>query len=313
MRIVLVAAGVYNIAWGLWAGLFPSMGFRLAGMEPPNYLFLWQCIGMIVGVYGIGYLAASRAPMRHWPIVLVGLLGKTFGPIGFAQAYWQGMVTPAFGVNLIFNDLIWWVPFAMILWHAARFHQAPPPADVPPPDEAMRAFRVHAGSRDGASLAELSMTTPVLVVFLRHLGCTFCREAVADLAATRQRLEREGTTLVLVHMSPPGEGAAFFERAGLAGVPHISDPGAVLYRSFGLARGSFWQLFGPPVWIQGAKAFLKGHGVGKLAGDGFQMPGVFLIRQARIVRRFVHRAAGDRPDYADLASCPIEPQGAAAG
>ena len=40
-------------------------------------------MGMIVGVYGIGYLIAARDPRTHWPIVLVGLLGKVFGPIGF--------------------------------------------------------------------------------------------------------------------------------------------------------------------------------------------------------------------------------------
>ena len=49
-------------------------------MEVPRYSFLWQCVGMIVGVYGVGYLAAAAAPLRHWPIVLVGFLGKSVWP-----------------------------------------------------------------------------------------------------------------------------------------------------------------------------------------------------------------------------------------
>jgi hypothetical protein len=101
--------------------LFPNALFEWTGVDPlPNYPQLWQCIGMIVGVYGVGYLAAARDPRRHWPIVLVGLLGKIFGPIGFAQALYQGVFPITFGVTIITNDLVWWVPFSLILWDAYR-------------------------------------------------------------------------------------------------------------------------------------------------------------------------------------------------
>ncbi len=89
--------------------------FDLAGMEQPNYPELWQCVGMIVGVYGLGYWIAASDPIRHFPIVLVGFIGKIFGPIGFAQALWSGRFTPGFGLNILFNDLIWWIPFFLIL------------------------------------------------------------------------------------------------------------------------------------------------------------------------------------------------------
>ena len=120
MGPVLVAAGVYNIAWGSLAILAPEWCFRAVGMEPANYPELWQCIGMIVGVYGVGYIIAASAPLRHWPITLVGLLGKILGPIGFAQALFTGRLPLAFGWNIITNDLIWWVPFAAFLLAARR-------------------------------------------------------------------------------------------------------------------------------------------------------------------------------------------------
>ena len=47
-------------------------------------------------------------------------LGKVFGPIGFAQALWQGSLPLKFGVILLSNDLVWWIPFAMILRGAYR-------------------------------------------------------------------------------------------------------------------------------------------------------------------------------------------------
>jgi small multidrug resistance pump len=98
-------------------------------MEPARYPFIWQCVGMIVGVYGIGYLAAAADPIRHWPIVLVGFLGKIFGPLGYVMGVADGTVPLAFGVTLPTNDLVWWVPFAAILWHAWQAHRRPVAAE----------------------------------------------------------------------------------------------------------------------------------------------------------------------------------------
>ena len=111
----MILAGTYNIAWGAWVVLFPNQFWTIMRLPAPNYPSLWQCIGMIVGVYGIGYLVAASDPLRHWPIVLVGLLGKILGPIGFVNEAIHGTLPWRFGVINIFNDLIWWVPFAMIL------------------------------------------------------------------------------------------------------------------------------------------------------------------------------------------------------
>lgn len=89
----------------------------------PAYLELWQCVGMIVAVYGLGYFVAGVAPYRHWPITLVGFLGKVFGPIGFIKAIYENVFPLKFGVNIIFNDLIWWIPFFLILKNAYLFHK----------------------------------------------------------------------------------------------------------------------------------------------------------------------------------------------
>ena len=120
MRRVLIAAGIYNLAWGAAVIVFPDALFNFAEMEPPRYPQIWQCVGMIVGVYGIGYLAAAGDPLRHWPITLVGLLGKIFGPLGFASALYHGELPLKFGVTILTNDLIWWVPFTAILYQAYR-------------------------------------------------------------------------------------------------------------------------------------------------------------------------------------------------
>lgn len=123
MKITLKLAAVYNIIWGVWVILFPQHFFHLVGMQPINHPMVWQGIGMVIGVYGLGYWWASYNPVKHWPIVAVGFLGKIFGPLGFLFNYVNGDTPGSFGYMLITNDLIWWIPFFMILKAAYKGHQ----------------------------------------------------------------------------------------------------------------------------------------------------------------------------------------------
>jgi len=115
METWLKAAAIYNVLWGAFVVLFPTTQFEWLGMDLPRYPGFWQCVGMIVGVYGLGYWWAARAPFRHWPIIAVGLLGKILGPIGFSEALLTQKLPLGFGLNIIFNDLIWWPSFFLIM------------------------------------------------------------------------------------------------------------------------------------------------------------------------------------------------------
>ncbi len=124
MTRVLQLAAIYNVVWGVLVIAFPLVLFRWAGMEPPRYPQIWQCVGMIVGVYGVGYWIAASDPIRHWPIVFVGLLGKVFGPIGFLQAAMTGSLPWKWGATILTNDLIWWLPFGAMLLATYRANQS---------------------------------------------------------------------------------------------------------------------------------------------------------------------------------------------
>lgn len=71
---------------------------------------------MIVGVYGVGYLIVVWDLMCYWLIVLVGLLGKLLGLIGFVFFVMKGDLLFVFGVVLIINDLVWWVLFVLMFY-----------------------------------------------------------------------------------------------------------------------------------------------------------------------------------------------------
>jgi len=96
----------------------------------------------------------------------VGLLGKVLGPIGFLHAALSGQMPWTFGWINVTNDLIWWLPFFLILRRVWRDHLAEVERDVLPIAEACARIPSHQGTH----LDTLSLSAPVLIVFLRHLG-----------------------------------------------------------------------------------------------------------------------------------------------
>lgn len=302
MKYTLRAAGIYNLLWGTIVVLFPAVMFDWLDIEQPRYPELWQCIGMMVGVFGVGYWIAGSNPRRHWPMVLVGFLGKVFGPIGFLNAALTGKLPWSFGLINITNDLIWWIPFALILYDALKFHYDPAPGKAMSLDQALSSFTSHRGR----TLAELSASGPVLVLFVRHAGCVFCREALTDLARDRATLEREGITLAVVHMSPPLEATQFFANYQLEDVHRFSDPNCQLYRAFGLERGKISQLLGPRIWWRGFLAWRQGYGFSTVQGDGFQLGGAFMLKNGEILASQRARNAAERLNFAQLACATSE-------
>ncbi len=153
----------------------------------------------------------------------------------------------------------------------------------------------------GVPLVDVIFRSPVLLVFLRHGGCTFCREALSDIADTRAAIEADGTRIVLVHMGDQSEIEKVVKRYGVEQLDRVSDPGQELYRAFGLKQGGFWQLFGPKVLWRGLVAgWFRGHGVSKPIADASQMPGVFLIDRGMVISRYRHTSAADRPSYIEI-------------
>jgi peroxiredoxin len=302
MRYVLIAAAIHNFAWSAWAIAFPVSVFHLAGIPEPIYPELWQTVGLLIGVYGIGYGIAATDPLRHWPLVATGLICKVLGPLGFAIAAARGRFPWSFGWPALLNEVVWWLPFGLILKSAYDAHVRQLRASTP--EVLSMAMRTPTDS--GVTIDQLSRVGPVLLVFLRHAGCTFCREALDDIAKQRNEIESEGATVVLVHMGDPEFGRQFFRKYGLDDVAQISNPSQALYRAFGLRRGTAGMLLGPRVWLRGFDtAILRRHGFGAFIGDVFQMPGVFLIFHGQVLRSFRHRSASDRPDYSQFVRIDI--------
>src|SRR6266545_4691406 len=124
-RAIFLAAGVYNISWGLFSALDPQWLFRFAGMPSQNHPAIFAALAMVIGLYGVLYLEVALRPERGWLIAAVGLSGKVLGPIGVAHQIWSSQWPAAAFVMCITNDCIWWGPFALYLYDARPGRQKP--------------------------------------------------------------------------------------------------------------------------------------------------------------------------------------------
>lgn len=157
-------------------------------------------------------------------------------------------------------------------------------------------------SQSGLPFSSLSNEGSVLLVFLRHFGCTFCRESVSDLASRRAAIEAAGARLAFVHLGTEEKAQWFFTPYKLTDVPRFADPQGSLYQAFGLVRADFRQFLKWESIARMLAAWTHGHFLGLPAGDIERMPGVFLLQRGEVRKSFRHKLVSDRPDYLALAT-----------
>jgi hypothetical protein len=165
--------------------------------------------------------------------------------------------------------------------------------------EVLGAYR----AESGRTLQELTAESPVLLLFLRHFGCSFCRETLDRVSQVRGKLEDKGIRPVFVHLGTPERAKPYFDYYNLSDVERVSNPDASLYQhpAFGLGRSNpFSHFFQPAVmkaWVTGA---IRSYGIGMIKEDAEQMPGVFYLRDGKIANFYRYRTIADCPDYLAL-------------
>jgi len=117
-RIIFAVAAAYNLTFGFWAIVFPHAFFRQFHLAQPRYPSIWACLGMVVGLYGFAYAYAAWKPDRGAVMIWIGLAGKVLGPAGWLVSVGRGELPAQTFPVILFNDLIWWFPFAFYLLKA---------------------------------------------------------------------------------------------------------------------------------------------------------------------------------------------------
>lgn len=296
-EIWLKTLALLNFLVGPGLVLFPQESLSILTFTQTTPSFFIQFIGLVSLAFGLGLIIAAQDTVRHWAILFISLVVNVLFFLLSLKAAWLGEMgingLLSIGVFLFIGNIV----FVYILLDA--FNQNTREESAP---KQFNDLIKYVRTNDGHTLLELSEKEDVLLIFIRHFGCTFCRETVSEIAKLESALKGKKLKPVFVHMSDPGHADEFFSRYFDHPVVHVSDPSRVLYMSLGLKRGTLMQLFGPRIVVRGFWAgFLKGHGLGGFEGDILQLGGYFVLSKGRIV--FEHKTRG-AADFFELELLP---------
>jgi peroxiredoxin len=156
-------------------------------------------------------------------------------------------------------------------------------------------------SLDGpVQLAERWRERPLVIAFMRHFGCAFCREHLIQLSRSYDDLRAAGGDALAVFQYRAEPSTSFCRSRG---VPFecLGDPTRAGYKAVGLERGERKEYMGLRVyrhWIRAAKV---GAYVGRPQGDIAQRPGTFVVdRGGEVVLAHYNRSSPDNPAIAAL-------------
>jgi hypothetical protein len=292
--VALRFAGIVNVVWGLIFALFTDPLFRWAKLPEPTFLFPWQLIGVSAILFGLGYYVASFNVTKHALLVAVGFTIKVASTI----LVWQSVLAQDFALPMALyfsaKDLLWLVPFAMILYHVFKRWQSPEQERTNPsgplPETISRIY-----TNRGQNLLSLSHERPVLLVFMPPPSSPLFYTWLVNSAQQRPAVEQQGAQLVLVHTDRNPDA---LRKVALDEVDYVNDAGSRLQSLFNLKQASLTQLLAAPLRSQ---PWSKKSTANELTMKSYRMPGVFLIHQGELQKMYRYEGHGDYPDLTSLA------------
>ena len=295
MKAALVITAAFYTLWACWVLGWPAESLSWSRLATVSASPLWRFTGLVDLVLAGGLIAASVRPCQYWPVTSVALALHGAATCGFALSVRAGELPSSVWPAILIHDAFWCFPLAMVLYgvHCTDVERK----SVGCRD--VQAFALRTKTQYGVSIEEMSHLSPVLVVFLRQLGCAFCQESIADLASRRKAIEKHGAQIALVHMSREPEASRILALHGLDDLPRVSDPNLSVYHAFGLRRAAILQFLSPKVLLRMLRASAK-YGIRKALGDSSQMPGAFYIFHGEVLRSYRHQSVADRADLLAL-------------
>jgi peroxiredoxin len=148
-------------------------------------------------------------------------------------------------------------------------------------------------------LGELWAERAVVLVFVRHFGCIFCKQQVAELAPVAGDIAARGAELVVLGNGTVEQARRFRGEQGWR-FRLLTDPGRESYRRAGMRRG-LATVVAPSVLGRGLVAFARGFRQSEVLGDPLQQGGALVVAAGgQVLFRYVSRHAGDHPAPAEL-------------
>jgi hypothetical protein len=115
MRFVLRFAGTFNLLAGGSMIVLYHEGYQMVGVPKPELVLPVQIMGILVALFGVGYLCVAARPVQNRDLLMLGFLSKAISSAA-ALAYVAGGALPwHFALTVFFADVIYLPPF-WIIW-----------------------------------------------------------------------------------------------------------------------------------------------------------------------------------------------------
>jgi len=115
MRYLLRFAGCFNLLAGLAMISLYHEGYKLLGVPKPALVLPVQVMGILVGLFGVGYHLVANRPVENRSILMLGFWSKLLSSV-LALAYVvAGRLPWGFAVVVFLSDVIYLPPFYVIL------------------------------------------------------------------------------------------------------------------------------------------------------------------------------------------------------
>ncbi len=120
MRYLLRFAGCYNLLAGLNMVVFYHEMFKTLGLPKPEVMLFVQLVGILVGLFGVGYLLVASNPIENRNLLMLGFWSKALGSVLGIGHVARGNLPLVFLVVLFFSDIVYLPLFAIILQRLYR-------------------------------------------------------------------------------------------------------------------------------------------------------------------------------------------------
>jgi small multidrug resistance pump len=115
MKRLLWFVGGYNLLAGIGMTCLYHEGYKLLGMEKPDVNLPVQLVGVLVGLFGVGYWLVAANPVENRNVLMLGFWSKALGSLFGVYYALSGKLPIYFLLVLLFSDIIYLPPFAVIL------------------------------------------------------------------------------------------------------------------------------------------------------------------------------------------------------
>lgn len=300
MNKTLTFIGIYNCLLSFFMIFLTDEVFNFFHTSDSEHILVWKVLGLFVGMFGLGYLLSATNQYVHWPIILMGLSFNISVTFGFIYYLFTAHLSWSISWIVLINCTIWVFPLWRLLNGAFNFNVIDSELIYP----RIGAFNKmnESFTNKGECLTHLCENNKVLLIFMRHFGCTFCRKTLDEIRMNRKQLEEKGYRLVLVHSADDQTAETYFNKYGLSDIDYVTDEQSELYREFNIQRGTIGQLFGITSLLAAIRYSFK-YGVGRKQGDLFRLPGLVIIKDGKLVHTQHKHRVHENIDWNAILEC----------